>query len=124
MEMKEKGPIIRVKGLNKPKPPPEGRIQVRLIENEKRRKEIREQQERKKEALIKYTMNKAKKEQEENRTIKLNDIGKRTPINLQTSKILKKSKVERTRLRLKMLREAAKIARETNNSENNFKIIE
>ncbi len=122
MNIVEKGPVIRVKGLNQPKPPPEGRIQVRLIENEKRRKEIREQQKKKKDVLIKYAMKKAKKQQEKNRIVELDEIGKRTPINLQTSKILKKSKVERTRLRLKMLREAARIARETNNTENNFKI--
>ena len=122
MNIVEKGPIVRVKGLNQPKPKADAKIQTRLIENEKRRKEIREQQKKKKDALIKYTMNKAEKQRNKNKIIKLEEVGKRKPINLQTAKILKKSKVERTRLRLKMLREAAKIARETDNTENNFKI--
>ena len=122
LDIVEKGPIIRVKGLNQPKPKADAKIQTRLIENENRRKEIKEQQKKKKDALIKYTMNKAEKQRKKNKIIKLDEVGKRTPINLQTAKILKKSKVERTRLRLKMLREAAKIARETNNTENNFKI--
>ena len=118
MKIVEKGPLIRVRGLNQPKPAPEGRIQVRIIEHEKRRKEIKKEQERKKEALIKYTMNKVEKEREETKIIKLNEMGQRAPINLKT--FTKKSKVERAKYRLKRLREAARQARETNNSETNL----
>ena len=118
MKIVEKGPLIRVRGVNQPKPRPEGRRQVRIIEHEKRRKEIKKEQERKKEALIKYTMNKVEKEREETKIIKLNEMGQRAPINLKT--FTKKSKVERAKYRLKRLREAARQARETNNSETNL----
>ena len=35
MKIQERGPLVRVKGLNTPKPPPEARIQDRLIEKYK-----------------------------------------------------------------------------------------
>ena len=110
LETQEKGPLVRVRGLNKPRPPPEGRVQVRLIECEKKRKEMKEKERKDAQEIIKK-VNDAEERKKNNSIIRLDNEKNRTPISREISNKIRNSRVSRAKYRLEMLRLAAEKAR-------------
>ncbi len=121
MDIVEKGPLVRVKGLNVAKPKPKVKIQDRLIENARKRKEMSARQKKKRELLIEYSM----KEKENKNKMKLQQANPRrlTSMRESTVKILLKSKLDRAKHRIQLLRAAATKAREKSKITQDFKII-
>jgi len=120
MDIVEKGPLMRVKGLNVPRSQINQKIQDRLLENERKRKEMSARAEKKKQVLIEY----GKKTPENNKIINNQKPQKRkTLMKESTVRILLKSKLDRTKQRIKLLREAATQARMKKNIEGgDFKV--